>query len=205
MRGIGVAVWMMAVAIGAAPQSVGQPDLEALFARGRAALTAMHTLTATFTETTVSSLLRDPIVARGTLKATAPRQVVMEYTVPERKTLSVDATRLVLAWPDRGERQQLNIADAQKRVDKYFTDASVDELRHSFDMTLVQDPRMPNTDSLVMRPTRKQIKEGLARLQLWVDRRRVVLVKMTMEFSNGDSKTLEFTDIRVNPSAEARR
>ncbi len=200
-----MAVWMTAIAIWVAPQSASRADLEALFARGRASLTAMRTLTATFTETTISSLLRDPIVARGTLKATAPRQVVMEYTAPERKTLSVDATRLVVAWPDRGERQELNIADAQKRVDKYFTDASVDELRRSFDIDLVPDPKMPNTDSLVLRPTRKQIKEGLARLRLWVDRTRVVLVKMTMDFSNGDSKTIEFSDIRVNPAAEAGR
>ena len=110
-----------------------------------------------------------------------------------------------MAWPDRGERQELNISDVQKRVDKYFTDASVDDLRHSFDIELFQDPKMPNTDSLVMRPTRKQIKEGLARLQLWIDRTRVVLVKMTMDFANGDSKTLEFSDIRVNPAAGAQR
>ena len=200
MRTMTLAAWIVAAATLAAQPPARADAVDALIARGRTALRAMHGLTADFRETTVSKLLRDPIVATGHLTATAPAQVVMEYNTPERKTLSVDATRLIVTWPARSERQELNISAAQKRIQKYFGDASASELRQSFEMELVADPGLPGSDSLIMRPTRKQIQAGLARLQLWVDRTRLVLVKMKMDFPNGDSKTLEFDAIQVEPA-----
>ncbi len=203
MRWMGLAVWML---IGGAltAQTPARTDaLDVLITRGRAALRAVRVMNADFRETTVSKLLRDPIVASGHLVATAPAEVVMEYASPERKTLSVDATKLVVTWPGRSERQELNIASTQKRVQKYFSDASAADLRQSFEMTLVTDPGLPGADSLVMRPTRKQIQAGLARLQLWIDRTRLVLVKMKMDFPNGDSKTLEFDAIQIEPVSGA--
>jgi hypothetical protein len=186
------------------PARSGAPDaLDALIARGRTALKAMHGMRADFRETTVSRLLRDPIVATGRLVATAPAEVVMEYAAPERKTLTVDATKLVVTWPARSEREELNIASTQKRVQKYFADASAADLRQSFAIDLVTDPARPGADSLIMRPTRRQIQAGLSRLQLWIDRTRLVLVKMQMDFPNGDSKTLEFDAIQVEPAAGA--
>jgi hypothetical protein len=198
-----LAAWIVTAATLAAQPSARADVVDTLIARGRTALKAMHGLTADFRETTVSKLLRNPIVATGHLTATAPARVVMEYNTPERKTLSVDETRLVVTWPARNERQELNIAAAQKRIQKYFADASASDLRKSFEMELVADPGVPGSDSLIMRPTRKQIQAGLARLQLWVDRTRLVLVKMKMDFPNGDSKTLEFDAIHVEPASTA--
>jgi len=125
MRGMGIAVWMLVAGTLSAQTPARADAVDVLVARGRAALRAIRVLRAEFRETTVSKLLRDPIVATGHLVATAPAQVVMEYVTPERKTLSVDATRLVVTWPARSERQELNIASTQKRVQKYFTDAEL--------------------------------------------------------------------------------
>ncbi|MEO8483488.1 MAG: outer membrane lipoprotein carrier protein LolA [Acidobacteriota bacterium] len=200
---MGVTVWMLVAATLGAQTPARADPLDALITRGRTALRAMRAMKADFRETTVSKLLRDPIVATGHLVATAPAQVLMEYASPERKTLAVDATKLVVTWPTRSERQELNIASTQKRVQKYFSDASTSDLRQSFEMELVTDPALPGADSLVMRPTRKQIQTGLARLQLWIDRARLVLVKMKMDFPNGDSKTLEFDAIQIEPAPTA--
>jgi hypothetical protein len=46
-----------------------------------------------------------------------------------------------------------------------------------------------------MLPKRKQIREGLDRLQLWIDRQRLLLVRMQMDFAGGDRKTFDFRDI----------
>jgi hypothetical protein len=201
MRWMGIAVWLILGSALAAQPPARTDALDVLITRGRAALRAIRVMNADFRETTVSKLLRDPIVASGHLVATAPAQVVMEYAAPERKTLSVDTTKLVVTWPARSERQELNIASTQKRVQKYFSDASAADLRQSFEMELLADPGVPGADSLVMRPTRKQIQTGLARLQLWIDRTRLVLVKMKMDFPNGDSKTLEFDAIQIEPAS----
>ena len=49
-----------------------------------------------------------------------------------------------------------------------------------------------------MVPRRKQIAEGIDRLRIWIDRDRLLMIKMTMDYPGGDSKTLELHDIRTN-------
>ena len=49
-----------------------------------------------------------------------------------------------------------------------------------------------------MVPKRKQIQEGLSRLELWVDRTTELLVAMKMTFPSGDTKLMTFTDVKPN-------
>ena len=49
-----------------------------------------------------------------------------------------------------------------------------------------------------MVPKRKQILEGLSRLDLWVDWTSVLLMAMRMSFPSGDTKLMTFTDVVPN-------
>ncbi len=49
-----------------------------------------------------------------------------------------------------------------------------------------------------MVPKRKQIKEGLSRLELWMDAASLLMTSMKMTFPNGDSKLMTFTDVKPN-------
>ena len=49
-----------------------------------------------------------------------------------------------------------------------------------------------------MVPKRKQIQEGLAELELWVDQSSQLLSAMRMTFPNGDTKLMEFEDVVPN-------
>ena len=49
-----------------------------------------------------------------------------------------------------------------------------------------------------MLPKRKQIRENLARLDLWVNRTTLLLDAMTMTFASGDTKTMTFEDVVPN-------
>jgi outer membrane lipoprotein-sorting protein len=178
--------------------------LEDLFARGRAQQASVTSLAASFVETTVSSLLREPIVARGTLVAARPARIVMRYDGPDGRTIYVDETYLTVTSAAKPAGDRLNIAETQRRVQKYFVDASTRELRQSFDIVLANDPAPDGPYRLDMTPKRKQIKEGLQRLRLWIDRDRLLLIKMAMEFPGGDSKTLVLSDVRLNVPIDAR-
>jgi outer membrane lipoprotein-sorting protein len=177
--------------------------LDALFARGKAMQKEMTSIAASFTETTVSTLLKDPIVARGTVIAAMPLRVLMRYHTPEVKYILLDEKTMVLATPARHERQEINIADVQKRVQKYFVDASPNDLRASFTITLAPDPPGGALDLMDMAPTRKQIKEGLSRLRLWIDRDRLVMTKMRLDMPSGDTRTIELSDIKTNVPIDA--
>lgn len=189
-------------ALGATSQT--RDPLDDLFARGRAMQATLHSVSASFTETTVSSLLRDPLVARGTVIAAMPLRMLMTYSTPEVRYILFDQTRIVTVVPARHEREELNIADMQKRIQKYFVDASPKELRQSFDIALTADPSNPKADLMDMRPRRKQIQEGLSRLRLSIDRSSLVMLKMRIDYADGDSRTLELTDIKLNVPVDER-
>jgi hypothetical protein len=196
----------VALAAGVAAQSEQAVDpLEDLFIRGRAAQESMSHLSATFTETSISPLLVDPLIATGRVTATnQPLHVVMEYSTPEIRTVTLDQTWLVVEWPGRSEREEVNIAQIQSRVQKYFTDASLRDLRRSFDITYAPAPEAgEGTARLTMVPKRRQITAGLSRLELWIEPVRLLLVRMQMEFPSGDVKRFDFRDFRVTGPSQS--
>jgi outer membrane lipoprotein-sorting protein len=159
---------------------------------------SIHSIRARFTEITVSNLLEQPLVAHGTVIAAPPGRVLMTYTDPERRTLALDGRSLVIVWPDRHERETIDISQMQKRIDRYFTQANPEQLRSMFDIRAEPDAAMAGADLIDMRPKRKQIKQGLERLALWIDRERSLLVQMQMTFPGGDKKTIALDNIALN-------
>ena len=182
-----------------ASQAPAPTDLfDQLFARTLEKRQSIHSIRARFTETTTSSLLEKPLVSHGTVIATPPSRVLMTYTDPEHRTVAIDSTSLVIVWPDRRERETIDISQTQKRIDQYFTQATIGQLRSMFDITAESDSVIHGTDRVDMRPRRKQIKEGLERLEIWIDRESLLLVQLRMTFPGGDRKTIRLDDVTVN-------
>jgi outer membrane lipoprotein-sorting protein len=159
---------------------------------------SLKTIRAHFTETTTSSLLATPLVAEGTLVAVRPVDLLITYTKPDRKILRMDAKKLLFLWPDRHLRQESDIEQAQKRVQHYFVDKSPDDLRKHFTIHASEDTQKPGTYLVDLVPTRKQIKEGVSRIELWLDKSSLMLSGMRMTFPNGDTKTLVLRDVETN-------
>lgn len=171
-----------------------------LYQRGQRANGGLKTLTARFTETTTSPLLTRPLVARGTLAVQRPSTVVLKYDVPETRTVLIDDKRLVLSWPGRDIHQTSNIGQIQSRIQKYFVDGDPDELRKSFDITVTDAEKRAGTDHVVLIPKRKQIREGLTLLDLWIDHSSLLLTAMRMTFAGGETKLMTLEDVVPNAS-----
>ena len=161
-----------------------------LFARTLATRQSIHSIRATFTETDVSSLLAKPLVSHGVVVAAPPARVLMTYTDPARRIVLIDGTSLTVVWPDTNERERVDIARTQKRIDQYFTQASLAELRGLFEITTEPDSLLRETDRVDMRPKPKRIRAGLDRLELWIDRETLLPAQMRMIFPGGDAKTV---------------
>ena len=210
MRTIGVAIvaalWLCAPAWGIAAQkkeSAHKPDVfDELYTRGKQANDAMKTLTARFTETTTSSLLTKPLVARGHLAVERPSRVVLRYTEPDERTVLIDGNKMTMSWPSRHIRQVSDIGTAQGRVQKYFINGTADDLRGQFEIEDYGANDKPGTYYVTMVPKRKQIRENLVKLDLWINRTSLLLDTMKMTFSNGDSKTMAFEDVVPNAAIE---
>lgn len=194
--GLRVALVMLALASPGAAGSAGPDLFDEIYRRGQQQNGDLRTLTATFTETTTSSLLTRPLTARGTVAVERPSRVALRYTEPEVRTVIIDGDRMTLSWPARGIRQARDIGASQRRVQKYFVDSSPGELRSHF--TIEARATASSGYTVAMVPTRKQIKEGLARLVLEIDGQTLLMTAMEMTFPNGDTKTMTFADVRPN-------
>ena len=181
-----------------AAAGVSRDLFDEIYARGRGIESSLKTVTARFTETTTSSLLSRPLVARGTLAVERPSKIVLRYSDPELRTVLIDQNRLTLVWPSHAVHQETDIASAQRRIEKYFLDKSPDELRRNFTITATEADDRAGTWRVTMVPTRKPIQQGLTRLDLWIDRATLLLAAMKMTFPNEDTKLMVFENVVVN-------
>lgn len=194
----------------AAPAAVAQkkmppraPDVfDELYSRGKKANDAMKTLTARFTETTTSSLLTKPMVARGRVAVERPARVVLRYTEPDVRVVLIDGSRMTMSWPSRNVKQVTDISTAQGRVQKYFINGTLEDIRSQFEIEDHGTTDKPGTYYVTMAPKRKQIRENLAKLDLWIDQKSLLLDTMKMTFTNGDTKTMAFEDVVPNAPIE---
>ena len=173
-----------------------------LYVRGQRANAAIKTLTAHFTETTTSSLLTRPLVSRGDLAVERPARVLLRYADPESRVVLIDGNRMTLSWPSHNVRQTTDIGTAQGRVQKYFVNGTAAELRGQFDIEDHDASDRPGTYHVTMIPKRKQIREALTRLDLWVMRSTLLLDAMRMTFANGDTKMMAFDEVVPNAALE---
>lgn len=187
-----------AAALIAAPAAAA--DLfDDLYRRGQALNGSLQTFTASFTEITTSSLLERPLTASGTVAVERPSRVALHYISPDERRIVIDGDRMTFLWPARGIRQARDIGASQRRVQKYFVDSSPGELRGHFEIAARP---LAGGYEITMVPKRKQIKEGLARLDLTIDGVSLLMTSMTMTFPNGDTKTMTFTSVRPNAPLE---
>lgn len=169
-----------------------------IYQRSQPMMASLKTIRAKFTETTTSSLLAQPLIAEGTLVAVRPVDLFITYTKPDRKIVRMDAKKLLFVWPERHIRQESDIEQAQKRVQHYFVDKSPDELRKHFTIRASEDAQKPGQYLVDLVPTRKQIKEGVSRIELWIDKSSMMLSSMRMTFPNSDTKTMVLHDVEMN-------
>ena len=178
----------------------GKPDtsFDAIYRRGFQLNAELKTLTAAFTETTTSEMLTRPLTATGTIAVERPSRVVLHYQAPEQRDVLIEGDRLTVSWPSRHIREVTNIATTNRRIQRYFVDASPDRLRDSFTIAVRTGGERRHTYQLTMVPRRKQISEGLASLDLWIDDASLLLAAMKMTFPNGDTKLMVLDNVVTN-------
>jgi outer membrane lipoprotein-sorting protein len=185
-----------------APSTTAVDLFDEIYARGKPLESSLKTLTARFTETSQSPLLAKPLVARGTLAVVRPSRVALLYSEPDSRTVIIDGGKLRVVWPSRAIDRTTSVAAMERRIQQYFVDKSPAQLRSHFDIDArVADDR-PAAWFLSFSPKRKQIREGLSRLDLWLNRDTVMLSALRMTFPGGDTKLMEFEDVRINPSID---
>ena len=76
--------------------------------------------------------------------------------------------------------------------------APATEKRGELTVRAFVDSAVPGTYQVEMIPTRKQIKEGLSELRIWVDEETLFLRRMRMTFASGDTKTFVLGKVQLD-------
>ena len=195
---------MLLLLPGAQASSGQKGDLfDEIYRRGQAFEQELRTVKATFTETSTSRLLEDPLVSSGILAVDRPSsKIALHYQRPEVRTILIDGNTMRMEWPSRDLSQRKDIGATMGRIQKYFVGASPKELRSHFEIHAEVDPANPRQWLVRMTPTRRQIKEGVARIDLRIAQQNSMLTSMRITFPNGDTKTMTFEDVVTNEAID---
>ena len=170
-----------------------------IYRRGQAFEQGLRTVRARFTETSTSRLLKQPLVASGVLAVDRQSsKIALHYQQPEARTILIDGNTMRIEWPARDLSQKKDIGATMGRIQKYFVGASPRELRSHFEIVAQIDPESAAHWLVQMTPTRRQIKEGIARIDLRIAQENSMLTSMRITFPNGDVKAMTFTDLVTN-------
>jgi outer membrane lipoprotein-sorting protein len=195
-------VFVAALALTQAWALAEQDLFDTLHARISAAEAKRTSIRARFVESTTSSLLVKPMVSQGTLVGEKPARMVITYLSPERKSILMDGQRLFVTRAGRKDVEQTDITEIMKTVNKYFTNADPGQLRRAFTIRAIPDPATPSGYQVDLLPKRKQIKQGLERLQFWVSPD-YMLTQLTMTFAGGDTTVFKLEDVELNVAIPA--
>lgn len=199
----GTSIVLLLTALFAASPTTQEGDLfDELHARGQKQNAGLKSLTASFVETSTSPLLTRPVVARGKVIVERPSRVALRYVDPDARVVLIDGNRMTMSWPSAGIHNVKDIGASQRRIQSYFVDSSPGELRRHFEVSAREADDRPGTYLITMVPKRKQIQEGLTRLELWLDRASLLLTDMRMTFPGGDTKLMTFTDVAPNAAID---
>ncbi len=160
---------------------------------------SLQTISASFVETSTSTLLKEPQVSRGTVVARRPNDVRLEYARPDARTVIIRGHTLSLDWPSRKMHGTRDVGAMMRRASRFFGETSPAELRKHFDIAAAVASDRKGTWHVTFTPRRKQMREGVAKVHLWIDQSSLVLQAMKMDYAGGDSRLMEFADIRINP------
>lgn len=172
-----------------------------IYRQGQAFERSLKTITARFTETSTSRLLKQPLVASGMLAVERPSKIALHYREPEARTILIDGGTMRMEWPSRGLSQRKDVGAAMGRIQKYFVGASPKELRSHFEIAAEVDAENPQHWLVRMTPTRRQIRDAITRIDLRVAQATSMLTWMQITFPNGDTKTMTFEDVVRNRGA----
>lgn len=190
----------MLVAVTPAGIARADADLfDEIYRRGSPMNARLRSLSASFVETTSSTLLARPLVARGRVVAERPSSVRLTYEAPDERVVVVHEGRMTMDWPSRDIHESRDVRPSLQRAERLLSDTSPAALRKQFDIDARVAPDREGTWHVSLVPKRRQMREGLERLHLWIDQDTLLLQALRMELPGGDARLMEFSDIVVNP------
>ena len=203
-----LALLCLSVATPAALPSTGPPSLEALLTAFQETRAATETLQASFEELKEISLLREPVVQRGTFYHSRPQNFLWDYKAPRPKQILLTSEVLLAYYPDLNRAEEVNVRRWTRQIRRYLNvGEDLESLRRDYEIALApaDDNELEGTYLLVLEPRGRRLKARLRELRLWIDSESSQTRRVSYLDANGDRTTYTFRDIRINAAMDPDR
>jgi outer membrane lipoprotein-sorting protein len=166
---------------------------------------SIRTLRAEFTETTQSSLLKDDIVAKGQVFLTKPASVRWEYSVPEDMRFVISQDQYTGYFPLRKQAERRDVRRWGEHLFRFLgLGQASDELAKFYAIRIGEDDAPEDgTVLLVLDPKKKRVRKRMESVRLWIDGETYLPVRVCYSSHDGDTRTVEFDRMDVNPELSA--
>jgi len=180
-------------------------DIHEVLARFDRVQNSIRTLSAEFTETTKSPLLKEPLVAEGVVYLTKPSSVRWEYSRPEEMRFVIANDEYTGYFPERKQAERRDVHRWAEQLFRFLgLGQASGELAKFYDIELAASSGAePGTFQLVLDPRKKRVRKRMELVRFWIDETTFLPVKVAYEAKGGGTRTVEFRHVRVNPDLAA--
>lgn len=176
----------------------GKAKLDAVLAEISKAQAAIRTLQAEFRQTKVSRLLKEPSVLQGAFYYQAPDQVRWEYRNPRETVVLVTDRAMVTYRPAERMAEKVELPRNQRKLFAFLSASEpIANLSRHFSLTL-RDPGGEGNFVLILDPVTHQLKKRLHHVELSIERKSFLPVRVSYTEADGDTTTYEFSQVKVN-------
>ena len=180
-------------------------DLKTILRSFDSVQSSVKTLSARFTETTVSVLLKDPLVAEGRFYMTKPDSIRWEYVRPEEMRFVIYQDQYTGYFPARKSAEKRSIRRWSERIFRFIgLGQASTELEKLYDIRLEeQAEQIDNTYLLVFEPKKRRVRRRIDEVRFWVDKTSFLPQRVEYRSANGNTRVVEFHEIVLNPDLAA--
>lgn len=164
---------------------------------------SVHTLSATFTETTTNVMLLDPVVSEGRFYMTKPTAIRWEYSSPESMQFIIESDTYTGYFPERKRAETKNIRRWREHLFRFFgLGQGSEELKKFYQIRLAE--QQPEDEILlILVPKRKRARRKIEQVKFWIDPQRFMPSRIEYSTSSGNGRMIVFDTIQINPELAA--
>ena len=202
---LGRAVALIAVVLAATAPSPAV-ELDELLVRFDEVQDSIRTMSAEFTETTQSILLKDEIVAKGKVYLTKPAAVRWEYTTPEEMRFVIANDTYTGYFPVRKQAEQRDIQRWGEQLFRFLgIGQTSDELSRFYKIEIANDEESAESGTvlLILDPRKRRVRKRMESVRFWIDEQTMLPVRIEYSTNSGSTRVIEFDRIDVNPELSA--
>jgi outer membrane lipoprotein-sorting protein len=169
---------------------------------------SIQTLQASFEERKELSLLKEPVVQKGTFYHSKPQFFLWDYASPTVKKILLTDDLLLAYYPDMKRAEEVNVRRWTSQIRRYLqVGENLEELRKDYVVALGEagTDDLAGATLLILTPKSKKIRAKLEQIRICLDPVSGLTQRVIYQEGDGDKTVFTFKDIQVNREIDASR